>query len=233
MNICKVQLCGEELQPLPSGALWWPAQQVLIAGDLHLGKAERFARQGRGLLPPYEVLDTVHRLDEAVRHTGPKTVLLLGDSFDDMGAQAALDDEITRQLRRMAAGRQWIWIAGNHDPGPLDLPGDHRAEVRIGHLTFRHIAKGDAEPGEISAHYHPKARLRLKGSAIRRPCFLADDRRVILPAFGTYTGGLDIVSPTFDGLLRENARALLTGRRIVSVARAAALATTRDRAQPF
>jgi len=224
MNICRITLAGEALCPLPSGALWWPGRRVLVAGDLHLGKAERMARQGRGLLPPYETADTINRLDEAVGAYGPETIILLGDSFDDMGAGAALDDALTEQLRRMAAGRQWIWIAGNHDPGPLDLPGQHRAEVTVGPLSFRHIARQGAAPGEISAHYHPKARLRVRGQSIRRPCFLADGARLILPAFGTYTGGLDIADPVFDRLFAPDAQALLTGRAVVAMRRAVALA---------
>lgn len=226
MNICDLMLAGERLVALPSGALWWPEYAVLTVGDLHLGKAERFARQGRGLLPPYEVMDTLGRLDDALREARPSTVILLGDSFDDMGSQTALDQSVTEQIQRMAAGRTWIWVAGNHDPGPLDLPGESRNALSVGPLTFRHIARPGAT-AEVSAHFHPKARLRVRGSSIRRPCFLVDAHRIILPAFGTYTGGLDIASPVLDSLMQSDARALLTGRRIVSVPRAMAFEDAR------
>jgi uncharacterized protein len=153
-------------------------------------------------------------------------VLLLGDSFDDMAAAGGLDEAVVERLMRLAAGRRWIWIAGNHDPGlsafSSALPGSHRAEWREGPLVFRHIAEGDGPcgfPGEVSAHYHPKARLCLRGMAVARPCFLAGGARLILPAFGTYTGGLDIRDGAFDGLVGDGAVAFLTGRCITPLPR--------------
>ena len=217
MNSYPISLRGERLRALPSGALWWPAQRLLAVGDLHLGRAERVARLGGALLPPYETTDTLERLEATLADMRPRTVVLLGDSFDDMRASAEMDGVITDRLVRIAAGRQLVWISGNHDPGPGALPGTYRAALQVQHLVFRHIATSAS--GEISAHYHPKMRLCLRGQRIARPCFLADADRIILPAFGTYTGGLDITSQVFDRVIACDAVAILTGRRIAALPR--------------
>jgi DNA ligase-associated metallophosphoesterase len=205
----------------PSGALWLPAAGLLVVSDLHLGKAERLARRGGALLPPYETAETLARLAAEVDALGPATVLCLGDSFDDLRAAEALDEAARETLARLAAGRRWVWAAGNHDPAPLDLPGAHAAEWREGPFTFRHIAAEGAAPGEVSGHYHPKAVLAARGRRVRRRCFLADSRRIILPAFGAYTGGLDATDAAFDALLGPEARALLLGRKVIAAPRSA------------
>lgn len=230
MNRPVIPLAGERLVPLPSGALWWPDGRLLAVSDLHLGRSERTARQGGGLLPPYETQDTLDRLARALAETRPRVIVSLGDSFDDMDAAGAVEDTVVERLSSLAAGRRWIWIAGNHDPGPVDLPGSHVTRHRQGPLVFRHIAEPGAT-GEISGHYHPKLRLRLAGSHIARPCFLADTGRVILPAFGTYTGGLDVTDPAFDGLVGAEACAWLTGRRITCLPRHAGALATRGTAR--
>jgi hypothetical protein len=196
---------------LPSGALYWPAQGLLVVSDLHLGKSVRLARRGGALLPPYETRATLEKLDADISATVPRQVICLGDSFDDLTAGEELDEADSLWLARLMAGRGWTWIEGNHDPGPLTLGGSHRAEVSLEGLTFRHIAD-PRQSLEISGHYHPKA--RLAGQA--RPCFLADRDRIILPAYGAYTGGLWFDSPTF-GFLRPDAVAVLTGPRALTI----------------
>lgn len=213
MNSAALSLAGETLIALPSGALHWPAEGMLVVSDLHLGKSERMARRGGALLPPYETIETLTRLAGDIEATRPATVLCLGDSFDDLLAAEAIEDAHRDTIRRLQAGRQWVWIEGNHDPGPLDLGGTHRAEVRLGALVFRHIAEDGSPPGEISGHYHPKARVR----SARRPCFLTDGRRLILPAYGTYTGGLDWTTPVLRRLFADSATAYLTGSRVLAV----------------
>lgn len=198
----------ETLHALPSGALHWPARRLLAVSDLHLGKSARLARRAGALLPPYETRATLERLDADIAATAPATVICLGDSFDDLAAADSLDEADALWLTRLMAGREWIWVEGNHDPGPLSLGGSHRAEASFGALTFRHIAD-PAEMFEISGHYHPKA--RLAGQA--RPCFLADAQRLILPAYGAYTGGLWCENPALAGLMQPGALAILTGAR--------------------
>lgn len=206
MNGFNFHLGEAGLTALPSGALWWASEGCLTVSDLHLGRSERYARRAGALLPPYEVDETLARLDSDIAATGARTVICLGDTFDDLQA-AALAETHTLWLARLMAGRRWVWIEGNHDPGPVDLAGEHRAELVMGPLTFRHIVAQGAV-GEVSGHYHPKA--RIAGQA--RRCFLVDTRRLILPAYGTYTGGLYSDDPALSDLMQPGAIAILTGQ---------------------
>lgn len=206
MNGFDFDLAGARLSALRSGALHWAGEGCLAVSDLHLGRSERYARRAGALLPPYEVEETLARLDADIAACRPRTVLCLGDSFDDAEA-GALDDRAALWLARMMAGRRWIWIAGNHDPGPVALAGEHLAELALGPLVFRHEAVPGAT-GEVSGHFHPKVRLAGRGI----PCFLVDRARAILPAYGTYTGGLFAGDAALCGLMGVGALAILTGR---------------------
>lgn len=216
MNNCSLSLAGAKLVALGSGALWWPAQRLLCVSDLHLGKSERIARRGGTFLPPYETRDTLLRLADDLDRMNPATVICLGDSFDDLDAARALAAEDQAALTRMQAGRRWIWIEGNHDSGPVDLGGTHLAELALGPLIFRHIAQTGAS-GEISGHYHPKASLTTRARRITRAAFLSDRNRIIMPAYGTYTGGLRSHDATLTALMRPDALAILTGPRPYAV----------------
>ncbi|MEZ5796174.1 MAG: ligase-associated DNA damage response endonuclease PdeM [Paracoccaceae bacterium] len=208
----RLTLGPEVLHALPSGALHWPARRVLVVSDLHLGKSARLARRGGALLPPYETRATLERLDADIAATRPATVICLGDSFDDLAAGEELDEADGLWLSRLMAGRDWIWIEGNHDSGPLALGGSHRAALVMGALQFRHIAD-PAQQFEISGHYHPKAQV----AGQTRPSFLADAARIILPAYGTYTGGLRCSDPVLTGLMQPQALAVLTGTRALAI----------------
>ena len=203
---------GETLHLLPSGALHWPARKTLVVSDLHLGKSERLARRGGTLLPPYETQATLEKLDRDLEGTGADTVICLGDSFDDLAAADGIEDAARLWLARLMAGKHWVWITGNHDPGPIEIGGTHQAELRLAPFTFRHIADPQ-ETAEISGHYHPKARL----AGQSRPCFLADAARLILPAYGAYTGGLRADDATLTTLMAKDALAILTGHRVVVI----------------
>lgn len=216
MNACAIPLSGTRLLPLPSGALFWPDRAILAVSDLHLGKSDRIARRLGPLLPPYETRDTLARIAADLDATGARCVICLGDNFDDLAAADSLDETDTMTLAGLQAGRRWIWIEGNHDPGPVTLGGSHRDELIEGPLTFRHIARPGAT-GEISGHYHPKARLRLRGATLARPCFLFDSNRLILPSYGTYTGGLDWTTPALRALFGPDAAAALTGSPVIRV----------------
>ncbi|MEM1375459.1 MAG: ligase-associated DNA damage response endonuclease PdeM [Pseudomonadota bacterium] len=212
MNEHVFTLAGATLHARASGALHWPGEGMLVVSDLHLGKSERIARRSGAMLPPYETRDTLGRLESDIAATGARTVICLGDSFDDLAAAESLDEEERLWLARLQAGRRWIWIEGNHDPGPVDFGGTHLAELHTRPLVFRHIAEEGAE-GEISGHYHPKAHLHARGRVITRACFLYDARRVVLPSYGTYTGGLASHDAALRALMEEGARAVLTGRQ--------------------
>lgn len=200
------------LTALPSGALLWREAGLLCLSDLHLGKSGRLARRGGALLPPYETEETLARLDADIAAHAPRRVICLGDSFDDARAEADLAEPHRLWLMRLIAGRDWIWIAGNHDPGPLSLPGRHLADWREGAVVFRHIAEARAVQ-EVSGHYHPKARLAGRS----RPAFLIDAHRVILPAYGAFTGGLWCDDPAFAPLMGPGALAVLTGARTLAI----------------
>lgn len=212
MNKIEFSFAGQNLSALPSGALWWPERQLLCVSDLHLGKSERMARRGGAILPPYESQDTLDRLAKDLEHTRAATVICLGDSFDDLNASLSLPGPEKLRIATLQAGRRWIWIEGNHDPGPVELGGTHLAEWTCDTLTFRHIAQSGAQ-GEISGHYHPKATLRAGGRSITRPAFLFDSNRLILPAFGTYTGGLRSSDQVLTDLMEPKTLAILTGAR--------------------
>ena len=200
---------GARLAARGSGALWWAEAGLLVVSDLHLGKSARMARRAGALLPPYDSRDTLARLEAELDATGARRVLCLGDSFDDLKAARGLEADMRDWLLRLSAGRDWIWIEGNHDPGPVDLPGTHLAALQEGALSFRHIAT--AVRGEISGHYHPKVTVRAHRRSLTRPAFLVDRDRVILPAYGTYTGGLRSHDAALSGLMRAEAVAILTG----------------------
>lgn len=210
MNGYDFTLAGARLTALGSGALYWASERLLCVSDMHLGKTERRARLGEAILPPYETHDTLSRLQADLEATGATTVICLGDSFDDADAAKALLEAEKLWIARLQAGRRWVWIEGNHDPGPVDLGGTHLAELPRPPLTFRHIARA-SQSGEISGHYHPKATLGLRGRTITRPAFLVDADRVIMPAYGTYTGGLRCHDPALSALMRPEALAILTG----------------------
>lgn len=210
-------LKGADLVARADGTLWWPERRLLCVSDLHLGKSERIARRGGTLLPPYETRETLWRLEAAITATDPGIVICLGDSFDDLAAARSISDDARALLSRLQAGREWIWIEGNHDAGPVELGGTHRSQVVFGPLTFRHIADlsdAQAHAGEVSGHYHPKAGVVGSG---QRACFLYDSNRLILPAFGAFTGGLNAGKAPLSDIMGPQAIAVLTGQKAIPV----------------
>lgn len=205
MTAYRFTMAREPLEALPSGALWLPGRGVLCVSDLHLGKSERLARRGGPLLPPYDGVRTLDRLRADITSTGARCVLSLGDSFDD--SFVTLTDPERQALTALTDLCEWIWVEGNHDP-VLPVAGQSCATHTLGHLTFRHIPGGTTP--EVAGHLHPKA-APPRGAA--RACFLTDGARLILPAYGAYTGGLPVSDDAFDGLFSGRRLAILTGTR--------------------
>jgi DNA ligase-associated metallophosphoesterase len=211
MNGYHFTFCGTYCVALASGALYLSQHRLLCVSDLHLGKSERIARRSGMMLPPYEVQETLQKLCDDIAVTSPTRVICLGDSFDDLDAAQSLSAEMRLWLTGMQAGRDWVWIEGNHDPGPMDFGGTHRSEMQFGALTFRHIATDAA--AEISGHYHPKHRLAGRS----KPAFLYDKDRLIMPAYGVYTGGLASHAPDLRKLFRNAPIAIMTGSKAIPV----------------
>lgn len=212
------RFCGADLLADVSGALIWPAAGLIAVADLHLEKGSGFAARG-ALLPPYDTAATLGRLERLVAAWAPTQVVCVGDSFHDAAAAGRLDPGDADRIAALSAGRDWVWIEGNHDPAPpLDWGGRVAGEIRVGPLHFRHEAAarlGARERGEISGHYHPKARVRVRGGGRSGRCFILDHRRMILPAFGAFTGGLDVLDPAIRHLMTERFAILLIGDKKV------------------
>jgi len=190
-----IRLNGVTLLPEPEGALWWPERRTLLLADLHLEKGSAYARHGT-LLPPYDSAASLTRLEFLLQRRRAASVVCLGDSFHDSEAAARLPEGEMHRLRRLTEDYDWIWIAGNHDPAPPAECGGHVvAELTLGPLVLRHEARPDAAAGEVSGHYHPKASVRHRLGRFTGRCFVSDGRRLILPAFGAYAGGLDVLAP--------------------------------------
>lgn len=199
-----IEVAGASFVPDRSGALWWPAAEALIVADLHLEKGSAFAARKRGLLPPYDTAATLSTLGTAIARYRPRTIIALGDSFHDVEAGERLAETDMKTLRALQHDRRWIWITGNHDPDiPPAITGERHATLRLGPITFRHEPSHDDAHGEIAGHLHPCAKIASGGRRFRRRCFIHDTRRLILPAFGAYTGGLNVLDcafqPLFDG----------------------------------
>jgi DNA ligase-associated metallophosphoesterase len=186
----------------PSGALHFASLGLLVVSDLHLEKGSAQARRGM-LVPPYDTGATLDRLGRVIADLNPRAVVSLGDSFHDGQGAARLPELYRDRLLAMMEGREWLWVAGNHDPGvPAGLPGSVADEIAIGGLLFRHEPQVGAAAGEIAGHLHPGAVIVQRGRAVRRRCFATDGERLIMPAFGAYTGSLNVLDRAYGGLFR-------------------------------
>lgn len=212
MTAAPIHLSGERLMLDPMGALIWPATGLLAVSDLHLEKGTSFARKGM-LLPPWDTHATLDRLGQLLRRWRPRIVVALGDSFHDtQGANRLPRSELSR-LNDMTAAHRFIWVQGNHDPAPPNgVGGEWTAEFATQSIVFRHQAGRPPEAGEIVGHHHPKATVPARGTVVSRPCFVTDTRRVMMPAFGAYTGGLDVSDPAIARLFPRGGRVFLLGK---------------------
>jgi DNA ligase-associated metallophosphoesterase len=200
-----IRIAGEAATADHRGALYLPAYRLLVVSDLHLEKGSSFARRGK-LIPPYDSAATLALLAAVIAEYDPAVVVSLGDSFHDTDGANRLHPSYRAQLEALMAGRDWLWVAGNHDPElPANLPGDAVYELALGALTFRHEPSAGAAPGEVAGHLHPCARIVQRGRSVRRRCFASDGSRMIMPAFGAYTGSLNVLDRAYSGLFRRDA----------------------------
>ncbi|MGY6628939.1 MAG: ligase-associated DNA damage response endonuclease PdeM [Oceanicaulis sp.] len=203
---------GARLQPDLSGAALELETGALLCADLHLEKGSAYAARGQ-MLPPYDTRATLARLADAIKRLRPASVIALGDSFHDLGADGRMHDEDARALTALVASvERWIWIEGNHDPDPpARFGGERMAGLQLGPLTLRHEPQAGPAPGEVAGHLHPCARINGTGRSVRRRCFATDGARLVLPAFGAYTGGLNVRDAAFTALFARTPDAVVIG----------------------
>lgn len=197
--------------PMAQGALWLASSETLVVSDLHLEKGTAYARGGH-FLPPYDTRATLARIAELFGALQPKRLIALGDSFHDRGAAARLDGEDRDALTVLVKRTDWIWIKGNHDPEPPKQLGGTVAEaIEIEGVVFRHEPQAGAK-AEVAGHLHPCARVAGRTGSVRRRCFAVDGARMVMPAFGAYTGGLNVLDDAFKPLFPGGLTAIVLGR---------------------
>lgn len=202
---------GHEMALGTARALYWPAERALLVADLHLEKASWFAQRG-SMLPPYDSRDTLERLAQAVKATGARRIITLGDNFHGDAGAHRLDAHCTGMLEALTRSLDWVWITGNHDEAlPKGFGGKIVGELELGGVILRHEARRGETAPEMSGHYHPKLRVNVRNRHIARPCAVmgrsaSGAERMILPAFGTLTGGLDAGHPEILGALQPARR---------------------------
>jgi uncharacterized protein len=195
-----VTVTGITLVADPAGALYWVDEKLLVVADLHLEKGSAFAKRGV-LLPPYDTAATLARLAALVERYAPRLVIALGDSFHDGDGPVRMSAPDRASLKALQRGRDWLWIAGNHDPDlPADIGGGFAESLALGPLTLRHQPSRSEGDGEVAGHLHPVARIAQRGRAVSRRCFAGDGRRLLMPAFGAYAGGLNVRDRAIIGL---------------------------------
>lgn len=205
----RFSFAGQEFMALPEGALFWPSRRALLIADLHLEKASWFARLGQ-MLPPYDSVATLTDLTALAASTGAGEIWCLGDSFHDRFGCERLSERAREMLTALTAATRWTWITGNHDAGLLDHCGGRIAEeAEVDGLLLRHEADPAEPRPELSGHFHPKLRVSHRGRLVSRRCFVATDRKLILPAFGSLTGGLDAAHPEIVRAVGPRAEALV------------------------
>lgn len=224
-----LSFAGHEFLAHRHAALFWPARSTLLVADLHLEKASWYGRHGRHL-PPYDSHETLERLAVLVAETGAARVCCLGDNFHDDDGEARLPDCAAQRLRALTGGTEWIWITGNHDAAlAARFGGVVVREWLLGGLALRHEAEPGASGPELSGHFHPKFRMQLRGRMVSRRCFVRTADKLILPAFGSLTGGLDWSHPAIRKALgpgQTGEALVIAGDRLVTLPAAHAVASS-------
>lgn len=210
-----------EAVPHASGALYLPAERTLLMSDLHLEKASSYAQRGV-FLPPYDTRATLAAAAAAIAAFNPRRVISMGDSFHDRHGSQRLDDIDLASLAALQTGRDWLWLTGNHDPeAAQDLGGDMADDCTIAGIILRHEPSQRIANFEISGHLHPAAKIRLRGKSLRRRCFICDGTRLIMPAMGALTGGLNVCDRAIQSLFVQGADVWMLGEgRVFNVSRA-------------
>ncbi len=208
----EAKLGGVTVTALPEGALWIAEAKALVVSDLHLEKGSSFALRGQ-MLPPYDTHAVLMRLTDLMLRLSPEIIVSLGDSFHDGGGPARMDARDRQLLGVLMSRCDWVWVEGNHDgKAPETMGGAVRDVLHLGALVLRHHPTGGAAPGEIAGHLHPCAKVAGRGGSVRKRCFALGHDRLVMPAFGAFTGGLNVCDDTFAPIFPDGATALVLGR---------------------
>lgn len=212
MSAVSLSFAGQRFVPQQCGALFWPGRNALLVADLHLEKASFYGLHGQ-FLPPYDSFDTLRCLIDAVETTGATRLWCLGDSFHDAGGAERLPTTARGVLERLTRDLDWVWITGNHDHGSAGVLGGRvMVEAAVDGIVLRHEAAANDSAPEISGHFHPKLRLTVRGRRIVRRCFAVTPTKLVLPAYGALTGGLDVGDPALARALGGPLAALVATR---------------------
>ncbi len=219
-----LHLRGELLTPLPEGGLWWAQERTLVVSDLHLEKGSSFATRGQ-MLPPYDTSATLAIVETLCTQLKPERVISLGDSFHDRKAETRLSEDDASRIRQLTSKHDWVWVEGNHDPDPPAHLGGRAAKVlKMGDIIFRHEPTGEC--GEIAGHLHPCAKVLSRVRALRRRCFATDGERLIMPALGAFTGGLNVLNEAYAPCFPQG------GMMVFAMSKAAVIPIARQRLLP-
>ncbi|KST61539.1 phosphoesterase [Methylobacterium sp. GXS13] len=217
-----LQLGGETLMLDLCGGVWLPEHRTLIVSDLHLEKGSSYAVRTGQFLPPYDTRETLACLHEAVTRHDPARVVALGDSFHDARGPERMEPGDRAMVAALQEGRDWVWIAGNHDAAVSEGVGGRYADaLTLGGLILRHEPSAEPVSGEIAGHLHPCGKVAMRARAVRRRCFVTDGSRLVMPAFGAYAGGLNVRDRAIEGLFPNGFTAHLLGDgRVFTIGRA-------------
>lgn len=182
---------GQRFQVAGEAALYWPDQSALLVADLHLEKASAYAARGQ-MLPPYDSLSTLQELASLADANAVQSIICLGDNFHDNDGERRLGGHAAALLRNLTSRFNWTWITGNHDPHLSGRWGGASVlEMTLDGIALRHEANPRDVIPEISGHFHPKYRTVMRHRMVSRRCFVQTESKIIMPAFGALTGGMD------------------------------------------
>ncbi|WP_051279621.1 ligase-associated DNA damage response endonuclease PdeM [Hellea balneolensis] len=207
-----LKTCAGELVLDSRKVAFIPESKTLLVADMHFEKGSYLREVGRSVLPSFDTHDTLERLSEIASDYGPKSIIALGDSFHDVAADERLSpDAATRLNQLVTPDRDLIWILGNHDPDiPKTLYGQREDHIQTGDFLLTHHPYAVEQGVNICGHYHPKAKIKAKLGSVSSPCFAISESCIILPSFGTYTGGLYVSDPAFKAAMPDMAAVAMT-----------------------
>ena len=196
------------------GVIYWPRLMTIILSDLHLGKSMFWARHGK-FLPPYDNLETLSKLKKVLRKFQISKIIFLGDVFHDDSGYESLEPETIQILNEILCNYEIIFIAGNHDlnisiPKIKILKNYTKDSIIFSHYPSTNVSEKKAQ---IFGHFHPKISVKISGRVISKKCFVIDKKKILLPSFGNYTGGLDINKNMLLNIFKKDCTYFMLGQK--------------------